>query len=346
MKSYRFEEEDQFYEQNKEYVNEKSYLDLKKSHQDKQHSERAASVMKELENFLSSYRFKEADRIYKKNRDYIDKEKYLNLRNKCKAKREREQLRKKIKQKLKSLLLKQGLLVADEYFRKHSVFGIDEYEKLRRERISKFLSERLDLSLKKEQVDAIGAIDSNVLLKARAGSGKTSVVTGKTYFLVEHEKVHPDHVMLLAFNGKAAGEITRRIRECYGLVGFKNARTFHSLAYQLVKPKEKLLFDERRGGLSTQKQSKLIQRIVNQAINPVFKEEMYRVFKAEMRELENIGELLSREDYLLYRRNHKQLTLGGDHVKSLGEKYIGDFLFEHGIKHRYERIWYWKNEGN
>ena len=346
LSSYRFEEADQYYEQNNEYVDEKSYLDLKKSHQDKQHSERVASVMKEVEDLLSSYRFEKADSVYKKNRDYIDKEKYLNLREKCKTKRESELLKEKIKQKLESLLLKQGLLVADEYFRKQSVFTVDEYEKLRRKRISEFLSEYSDLPFQNEQVDAIGAINSNVLLKARAGSGKTSVVAGKTYFLVEHEKVHPDHVMLLAFNKKAADEITRRIRKGYGLVEFKNARTFHSLAYQLVQPKENLLFDERDGNLSTQGQSKLIQRIVNQAINPVFKEEMYRVFKAEMRELENIGEFLSREDYLLYRRNHKQFTLGGDNVKSLGEKYIGDFLFEHDIKHGYESIWYWKNEGN
>jgi DNA helicase IV len=341
---YRFEEADQFYEQNKEYVDKKSYLDLKKSYQDKQYSERAASVMKELENLLSSYRFEEADSIYKKNRDYVDKEKYLNLREKCKTKRDSEQLREKTEQKLESLLLKQGLLVADEYFRKQSVFGVDEYETHRRKRISKFLSEHLDFPFNNEQVDAIGAISSNVLLKARAGSGKTSVVAGKTYFLVEHERVHPDHVMLLAFNKKAADDITRRIRKDYGLVDFKNARTFHSLAYQLVQPKEDLLFDEGGENLSTKRQSKFIQRIVKQAINPVFKEEMYRVFKTEMRELENIGELLSSEDYLLYRRNHKQLTLRGDYVKSLGEKYIGDFLFEHGIKHRYEKIWDWKKE--
>ena len=47
LKSYRFEEAYQFYEQNNEYVDEKLYLNLKKSHQDKQHSEKTAFVMEE-----------------------------------------------------------------------------------------------------------------------------------------------------------------------------------------------------------------------------------------------------------------------------------------------------------
>jgi DNA helicase-4 len=37
-------------------------------------------------------------------------------------------------------------------------------------------------------------------------------------------------------------------------------------------------------------------------------------------------------------------TLGGETVKSNGEKFIADFLFEHGIAHKYEKVWSWDKQ--
>lgn len=150
--------------------------------------------------------------------------------------------------------------------------------------------------------------------------------------------------MLLAFNKKAAEEMESRIKK-YGELDFKNARTFHSLAFQLVKPKETRLFDEKDKGESFKLQSQFVQEIIKNAIDDEFKQKMYKFFREETDELNYLGEFLSKDDYLIYRRNHQQITLRGDHVKSLGCKYIGDFLFEHGIKHRYRYVWYWLNGG-
>jgi hypothetical protein len=47
-------------------------------------------------------------------------------------------------------------------------------------------------------------------------------------------------------------------------------------------------------------------------------------------------------DYLIFRRSLELVTLDGKRVKSNGEKFIADFLFEHGIEYRYERPWAWK----
>jgi DNA helicase-4 len=91
-----------------------------------------------------------------------------------------------------------------------------------------------------------------------------------------------------------------------------------------------------------------VQRLINTVMNPALLAQIYIFFRQEIKELEDIGAFLSKEDYYAYRRNHVQEALGGQQVKSIGEKWLADFLFEHGIRYAYERIWYWddENEGN
>jgi len=50
--------------------------------------------------------------------------------------------------------------------------------------------------------------------------------------------------MVLAFNNKAAAEIGGRIRERFGVADFANARTFHGLAWQIVRPHEEPIYDD------------------------------------------------------------------------------------------------------
>ena len=71
---------------------------------------------------------------------------------------------------------------------------------------------------------------------------------------------------------------------------------------------------------------------------------MYAVFRQELAEIEEAGLMLSEEDYYIYRRNVRQTTLRGGSVKSAGEKWIADFLFEHDIPYRYEKLWFWDSE--
>ena len=63
-----------------------------------------------------------------------------------------------------------------------------------------------------------------------------------------------------------------------------------------------------------------------------FREGLYQFFRAELKQMENIGSL-PKEDYYTFRRNAAQDTLGGDPVKSAGEKWIADYLFEHDIRY-------------
>ena len=62
-----------------------------------------------------------------------------------------------------------------------------------------------------EQLDAIGEVLGNIQLIARAGSGKTSTVVYRAFFLIKHCRVKPSEIMMLAFNRLASIEIRRRL---------------------------------------------------------------------------------------------------------------------------------------
>ena len=62
-----------------------------------------------------------------------------------------------------------------------------------------------------EQLDAIGEVHGNIQLIARAGSGKTSTVVYRAFFLIKHCRVKPSEIMMLAFNRLASIEIRRRL---------------------------------------------------------------------------------------------------------------------------------------
>lgn len=259
---------------------------------------------------------------------------------------EREKHKALIKSSL-SLALAQSLEQADILNRQVNDQEIVNYKQLRAEYLSSWLTRRLNPHpISDEQIASVGELSRSYLLRARAGSGKTSVITAKAVFLMEHEGVPADQLMILAFNKKAAKEVSAKIRRGLGILEHNNSRTFHSLAYQLVRPRAQPLFDESTG--SNQKQSAFIQQLINSVMNPALLAQIYLFFRREIKELEDIGAFLSKDDYYTYRRNHVQESLRGQSVKSVGEKWIADFLFEHGISYTYERVWYWDGplEGN
>jgi DNA helicase-4 len=203
-------------------------------------------------------------------------------------------------------------------------------------------AEAISLPLDQEQQHACSRPETRLLITARAGSGKTRVLCAKTILAIHSEKLSPNQVMILAFNKDAAEEARERIRGVDGLGEYDNARTFHSLAYRLATPRGSLLFDEGKT-VDEKKQGRFVQRLLTDLLNPAFKDKMIEFFRAELKELERIGRDLPPEDYRVFRRSLSLITLGDDRVKSLGEKIIGDFLFEHGIEYRYEQTWEWKS---
>jgi DNA helicase-4 len=214
---------------------------------------------------------------------------------------------------------------------------------IKKDWLKRYFSRSAPGNLSDEQLWAIGNSDNIVLLRARAGSGKTTVIKHKVDFGIRHLGFDPSQIMVLAFNKTAADQVKRDLQQNFNHLTFSNARTFHSLAYRIVQPTEDLLFDINSG--SNAKQSQSIEGLLEKESNPKFRKDLYQFFRAELKQMENIGSLLSTEDYYTFRRNTAQDTLGGDPVKSIGEKWIADFLFEHDIRYIYERAWYRDKSG-
>ncbi len=62
-----------------------------------------------------------------------------------------------------------------------------------------------------EQHLAVETTAEDVIVRARAGSGKTRVIIGRVIFLIQQYKVPASEILVLAFNRSAAQEIRERV---------------------------------------------------------------------------------------------------------------------------------------
>ena len=232
---------------------------------------------------------------------------------------------------------------ADRQFANTGEFLAALYKELKEKYIIKYFSKHLKVSIDSEKAKALANMSPNLLVTARAGSGKTRLLVCKTALLIDKYHFDPDKILLLAFNKKAAREMQKRIVKDFKIDNFRNAKTFHSLAYKLVKPKQKILYDKSdedfAGDLSL-----FVKNILRDIWNPAFREIMLQLFRKEMKDIERRGDLLDEGDYYIFRRSMIDITLKGDRVKSMGEKFIADFLFEHDIEYAYEAGYFWKKD--
>lgn len=127
-------------------------------------------------------------------------------------------------------------------------------------------------------------------------------------------------------------------------IAIPHVMTFHALAYAIVHPEESLLYDGAEG--EEQSLSRSFQSVIDDHLQiPYFKNQIRQLMLEHFREdWESIaagGYEKGKEELLLFRRSLPKQSLGGEYVKSYGEKAIADFLFEHDISYKYERSHWW-----
>lgn len=194
-----------------------------------------------------------------------------------------------------------------------------------------------------EQLSAIGAIDGDIQVIARAGSGKTSTLVHRAFFLIKHCCVSPNELLLLAFNKSAALEMGERLGRL--LNGRRpHVMTFHALAYAVVHPEETLLFDDQAAdalGLSREVQKVIDEHLRSDRIRPMIRELMLANFREDWERIVDGGFHLSIPELIEYRSSLPRETLKGDYVKSFGERLIANTLFQNDIEYKYERNFRW-----
>lgn len=82
--------------------------------------------------------------------------------------------------------------------------------------------------LNPSQLEAVLHSDSNLLILAGAGSGKTRVITTKIAYLIREKLVAPESILAVTFTNKAAREMKERACAIEPRSERANMRTFHS----------------------------------------------------------------------------------------------------------------------
>ena len=101
-------------------------------------------------------------------------------------------------------------------------------------------------TLDKNQAKIVLDSHKHTLVTARAGSGKTRTIVAKAAYLLAHEKIPPDQIIIFSFNRKARAEVNERLHQItYDgqpvLAKEKSlATTFHAFAYQILGGKNAL----------------------------------------------------------------------------------------------------------
>lgn len=196
-----------------------------------------------------------------------------------------------------------------------------------------------------DQLQAIAATEKRVLVTARAGSGKTRTIVNRAIFLTEFCNVDPSEILILAFNRAAAAEVLNRLTTFSSKFEKCHVMTFHALAYGIVHPEEALLIDN-----TEQQGSKIlaVESIVKNLLeDKEFAEDIMSVmlsfFRTDWHTVKNGGwHLLNdKEQFLNFRRGLSNESMRGETIKSLGEKIIADFLFQHDFDYKYEKYFKW-----
>lgn len=94
--------------------------------------------------------------------------------------------------------------------------------------------------LNNQQKELVNELNSNVLLVASAGTGKTETLANRIANIIDNKKADPKEILCITFTNKACKEMQERIESIVG----KNAsditvKTFHSFCLKIIKEQAK-----------------------------------------------------------------------------------------------------------
>ena len=184
-----------------------------------------------------------------------------------------------------------------------------------------------------EQASAVASDEDVTLVLAGAGTGKTAVITGKVAHLIANRTVSPEHILVLAFNRKAANELRKRLQVSHANV---KVETFHSFARRVVAlsdgaPTISTLAEDR------QQMLRMIDHVLVSLLHdPERGHQLRQYILFHSGEYRAPHDFMQQSDYLEYIRRIELRTLNGEKVKSYEELKIANFLALHGVAYRYE----------
>ncbi len=92
------------------------------------------------------------------------------------------------------------------------------------------------MQLNASQQKAVTHVNGPLLVLAGPGSGKTRVITERTKYLIEKQKISPDKILVVSFSRASAKEMKERfLKECDLSKTTVHFSTFHSLFFRILR---------------------------------------------------------------------------------------------------------------
>ena len=172
--------------------------------------------------------------------------------------------------------------------------------------------------LNPEQLAAIHYIDSPLLVIAGAGSGKTSVITHKIAYLINHCGIKASHIYAVTFTNKAAREMAERANK---LLKNQTTRfhisTFHTFGLKFIRQEHQHLgLNSNFSIFDTEDSLNLIRELLLQKGED--NKEKLNLYLQQISKLKN--SLISREVALNQAKNDLEFSLAklyGEYQKQL-----------------------------
>ena len=200
--------------------------------------------------------------------------------------------------------------------------------------VKKAVHEALATGLTDEQAKAVATDEDVTLVLAGAGTGKTTVITGKVAHLVQRLGIPPSEILLVAYNVKAADEIRERLR---GDLAAVDVSTVHAFGRRVIAesgraPTISKLAEDNSVLVSA------VEGILGDLLNDPQQSLAVLSFIANHQApYRSAFDFATRPEYDEYVRNVELRTLSGDRVRSFEELGIANFLTAHGIAFEYEK---------
>ena len=236
-----------------------------------------------------------------------------------------------------------NFISADELlFKNPELINEDLYEQSKAEYIQKLFNERFLISgkpfeLDTEQAQAIATFGDNILVLTRFGTGSMRMLLGKILFLLYVEQIKASEICLLAFDPTLPEKINQQFNSKTSAKLFNNdlksedkqLLTFDKLSRELTNFKGKVLENEKFDFLKI-----LVDDLFN--TKNKFAEDCIEFFKQTPLGLQK-KDFTKVTDFFSYKRNSEFQTLKGENVDSKGDKWIADYLYQHGINYVYKK---------
>ncbi|WDE09840.1 UvrD-helicase domain-containing protein [Thalassomonas haliotis] len=183
--------------------------------------------------------------------------------------------------------------------------------------------------------------EHNNLVLAGAGTGKTSVMVGRTGYLLRSRQADAGEILLLAFGNKAAKEMDERLKQRLGRDDIK-ASTFHALGQTIITKVEgkapdltPLARDENAKQQWLEQQ--LNQRLTGAAPDSDYPDLVLAYLERYRYPRRTTFDFTTLAQHIAYLKDNRIKSLSGDKVHSYGELLIADYLFKTGISYHYRQ---------